>query len=362
MIRAMILDDEQPSVDKLERLLTDSGMADVKKKFTEPLAALEFLKDNPVDAVFLDIKMPDMDGIELSSRITRLQDSIAIVFVTAYNEYAVEAFRINALDFLMKPVTAVRLKETLDRIVKERDIPIQPAKALVQCLGRFRTTDGTNEVKFRTEKAEELFAFLVDQRGDYISRSRIIDCLWEQHREDRALNLFNTTLHYVKKALLQCDINIPIQYDKGSYRIDTSGFSCDYYSFYAVTSFAVSINDANISEFEEAAGLYKGDYLSAKEFVWAERNRQMLKDQYIRLLLGMAGYFKAAGRHEKSIAWMKAGLTHEPLHKEMNYRLIEALLLCDDRISALRYYNIYRKGLRKKLGQEPDEAFRALVE
>jgi hypothetical protein len=69
LIRAIIVDDEQPSVTKLEKLLNESGRVEIVGKFTEPLAALEFLKINPIDAAFLDIEMPEMDGIELSNRI-----------------------------------------------------------------------------------------------------------------------------------------------------------------------------------------------------------------------------------------------------------------------------------------------------
>ncbi len=73
MIKVIIADDEPLSLDKLKKLLTNSGLAEVAGRFTEPLETLAFLEENKVDAVFLDIEMPDMDGIELSSRILDLQ-------------------------------------------------------------------------------------------------------------------------------------------------------------------------------------------------------------------------------------------------------------------------------------------------
>jgi two-component system, LytTR family, response regulator len=118
MIKAIIVDDEQPALDKLEKLLKDSGLISVEGTFTEPTEALSFLKKTQVDAVFLDIEMPDTDGIELAIRILDIQERISVVFVTAYNQYAVEAFRLNAIDYLMKPVTSERLEETLGRIIK----------------------------------------------------------------------------------------------------------------------------------------------------------------------------------------------------------------------------------------------------
>ncbi|HYE84498.1 MAG TPA: response regulator [Clostridia bacterium] len=361
MIRTVIVDDEQPSLDKLERLLTDSGLAEIKGKFTEPLEALEFLKKNEADAVFLDIEMPDIDGIELSNNIIGLQRSIAVVFVTAYNQYAVEAFRLNALDYLMKPVTLERLMETLNRVVEEKGIKVRSCRIQVQCFDKFSVISGTGEVKFRTGKAEELLAFLIDRRGGSISRRELIDCLWEDFDGDRALIHFNTTLHYVKKALLLHGIQIPIIYERGCYRFGMEGLNCDYLKFHAFIDSAAAVDLKNIREYEAAAELYTGDYLAGREYEWAERKRQLLRERFIHLLIAISDYYKTGGIYQKATEWLKTGLMHEPLHRELNYMLIEMLLLTNDRISAARYYNIYSNGLRKKLNQEPDEAFRRLL-
>jgi Response regulator containing CheY-like receiver and SARP domains len=305
--------------------------------------------------------MPEMDGIALSNRIIDLQGKIAVVFVTAYNQYAVEAFRLNALDFLMKPVEEQRLRETLDRIVEEKNIPMASGRVQVRCFGKFAVETQTGKVKFRTEKAEELFAILLDQKGDFISRNRIIDCLWEDYDGERAVVHFNTTLYNVKKALLSQGIVNTIEYDRGNYRLDIKGLDCDYLKFYELASGDIAITDAKHSAYEAAAGLYTGEYLSGKDSIWLERNRQRLKELYVGLLLRLGKYCKAKGRHKKTVEWMKAGLLYEPLHRELNYGLIEALLLAGERISAVRYYEIYENGIRLKVGQEPDAAFKRLL-
>lgn len=359
MIRAIVIDDEQPSVDKLGKLLSDSGLVEVAGKFTEPLEAMAYIQGSGVDAVFLDIEMPDVNGLELANHILDMQQNIAVVFVTAYHQYAVEAFRVNALDYLLKPVSSDRLMETLRRILQQNGLQRQPWKLKVQCFGKFRVTLGPNEIRFRTEKAEELLAYLIDQRGNYISRSRIIDSLWEDFEADRAIVHFNTTLHYVKKALNTYGAELTIQHDRGSYRLDVDGLDCDYLKFSSFTDFREA--EASISRSEYIAGLYSGEYLSGCDYTWVTGKRLLLEEQFISLLLDIAEHYKSAEMYPAAIQWLKKGLIHESLHRELNYRLIEALWISHERALAVKHYQSYRDGLMKKLQQEPDAAFKKLL-
>ncbi len=116
MIKAIIVDDELHSLKMLHRQLNASGRVEVCASFTGPLEVLEYLKENTVDVAFLDIEMPDMCGLELAANILCQHGKILVVFVTAYCDYALEAFRINALDYLVKPVDTGSLNEALNRV------------------------------------------------------------------------------------------------------------------------------------------------------------------------------------------------------------------------------------------------------
>jgi len=361
LIRAIVVDDERPSVDKMVKLLGDSGMVDIKGKFLNSLEALEYVKKVRIDTAFLDIEMPELDGFQLANSILDLQGWTAVVFVTAYNEYAVEAFRINALDYLMKPVNKKRLKETLDRIIQEKKISIHQSRMQVRCFGKFKVIAGSGTVKFRTSKAEELLAYLIDGRGAEISRDEIIDRLWPDYDGDRAVANFNTTLYYVRKALLQNGIQVSIEHSRGSYRLDASYINCDYHKFLSSISAPRVINDITISEYEEIAALYKGDYLGGNQFQWPVRNRMLLKDKYIQLLLDMAEYYKSAGKHDRAVEILKTSLGHDPLNTDLNYSLIETLLVLNNRIAAVKYYDTYRRELKTELGLEPEAKFKKLM-
>ena len=113
MIRAYVVDDERLAVQRLSRLLTDTGRVAVAGSSTDPEEALAALRDAPVDVVFLDIQMPVMTGLELVARLDR---HIPVIFTTAYDRYALEAFAVNSIDYLLKPVEAERLEKAIDKL------------------------------------------------------------------------------------------------------------------------------------------------------------------------------------------------------------------------------------------------------
>jgi len=112
-MRAYLVDDERLATERLKRLLEASGRVTIAGTATDPEAALEFLRTNPVDVLFLDIQMPGLTGFEL---LERLGTNVAVVFTTAFDRYAIEAFGVNSIDYLLKPVEADRLEKTLDKL------------------------------------------------------------------------------------------------------------------------------------------------------------------------------------------------------------------------------------------------------
>jgi two-component system LytT family response regulator len=112
-MRVYIVDDERLAVERLARLLTATGRVVIAGSATDPEAALAVLRDLPVDVLFLDIQMPGLTGFEL---LARLERQLTVVFTTAYDRYALEAFAVNSIDYLLKPIEADRLDRALDKI------------------------------------------------------------------------------------------------------------------------------------------------------------------------------------------------------------------------------------------------------
>lgn len=117
MIRAVIVDDEKEGLDILEYDLRQLGLdIDIAGKFHDPQEALKFLANNPTDVLLLDIEMPWMSGFDLLDRLENI--SFKVIFVTAYDQYAIKAFRYYAIDYLLKPVTRDQLREAINRVIE----------------------------------------------------------------------------------------------------------------------------------------------------------------------------------------------------------------------------------------------------
>jgi DNA-binding LytR/AlgR family response regulator len=116
-MRALVVDDEPPALSELTYLLEEDGRFSAVLAAASGTDALRALEDGPVDVVFSDISMPGLDGMELARVIARFADRPQIVFVTAHDQHAVDAFAVHATDYVMKPVSAARLAQAVDRVV-----------------------------------------------------------------------------------------------------------------------------------------------------------------------------------------------------------------------------------------------------
>jgi two-component system, LytTR family, response regulator len=114
----MVVDDEQLARDELRYQLGQLGDIDVVLQAGNGLEAVAALDKHELDLIFLDIQMPGLTGFEVARRLLERDDAPLVVFVTAYDQHAIEAFEVNAVDYLLKPVEATRLEQAIQRVRK----------------------------------------------------------------------------------------------------------------------------------------------------------------------------------------------------------------------------------------------------
>ena len=130
----LAVDDEAPALEDLVHLLRDDPRIGKVDGVTDATKALRFVHhaleiDEPLDALFLDLRMPGLNGLDLARVLTRFADPPAIVFVTAYDNHAVEAFDLKAVDYILKPVRPERLADAVDRVMERLAKTPAPASA-----------------------------------------------------------------------------------------------------------------------------------------------------------------------------------------------------------------------------------------
>jgi two-component system response regulator AlgR len=118
-LKLAIVDDEAPARSRLRDLLVDCAAAlplEIAGEAANGPQALALLSSTPADVVLLDIRMPEMDGIEVAQHLQKLESPPQIIFTTAYDAYAIRAFELHAVDYLLKPIRLARLREALARV------------------------------------------------------------------------------------------------------------------------------------------------------------------------------------------------------------------------------------------------------
>jgi two-component system LytT family response regulator len=158
-LRTLLVDDEQPARDRLRQLLAGRDDIEIVGEAEDGVQAIERIQELTPDLVLLDIQMPGCSGLEVAASLGRPRP--AIVFCTAFDQYAVDAFEVRAVDYLLKPVNRARLQAALDRVLHDRSAavdrdldratraePLSPTRFLARHGARFRVIARQDVVAF----------------------------------------------------------------------------------------------------------------------------------------------------------------------------------------------------------------------
>lgn len=169
MLKAIIVDDEAPARSEMKFLLDELDQTEAVAEAASVREAIEKLKEYPCDVMFLDISMPEASGLQLAEALQHLKFPPAVVFVTAYSEFAIDAFKVNAIDYLVKPVESERLAQAIARVREHVAL-----HAKVQKLDRIPVEKGGKKIligidTIRYVMARDDYAYLQTDTNRYFS-------------------------------------------------------------------------------------------------------------------------------------------------------------------------------------------------
>lgn len=328
-MKVVIIDDEQLANDVLEILLSKIKGIEVVGKYTDPQMALANIPKLDVDVAFVDMEMGELHGLEFAEIIqSKYPNHLEIVFVTAYPQFALEAFEVNAIDYLLKPVIQERLEQTIEKLEKrlgnyqesQQLVKQRKEELFVQALGSFHLIDTNgNEVKWRTKKVKELFVYLWHQQEKGAHRSEIIGHLWPETIEDRATALMHTTVYQLRKAIRDIGFEKPVILRNEHYVLNVHVNSDLGQLKKRLTS-----TNRNTETIKKILELYQGNYLEIEDYDWAFSKQETIKSLFLSCLEEFVLTNKDAENQSNLIeVCLRRMIQLEPYKEKYNYLLLD---------------------------------------
>lgn len=273
-MRILAVDDEILGLTALKSAIAKAEPQAEICTFQLPREALEFVRENDVYAALLDIRMTGMSGIRLAKEIKLIRPSVHIIFATGYDNFMRDAFQLHANGYLLKPVTAAKVRAELDNLndlrngfaAAKEEAGLEAGKRVrIQCFGNFEVFADGKPLHFKYDKTKEVLAYVVSRRGALCSNSEIIVNVWDDDaNHDSYLRGIRKDLMDTLKELGADDI---LNSQRGKLGIDVTKVCCDYYDFIA----------GDVGAINRYAGEFMSQY-SFAEMINAELDIQRYKD------------------------------------------------------------------------------------
>ena len=261
-MKILVVDDGQLAINSLVRILcrVAPDCDYISAMTTED--ALTWMRQGPMDAAFLNLEMPGMNGLGLARMIQKLQPRCNIIVVTEHPEHALEALQMFVSGFLLKPAGEADVRAVLANL---RYPPAEaPAGIKIQCFGNFEIFVGGRPLAFKRSKSKELLAYLVDRNGAACTNGEMLAVLWEDRPDTASLHSHLRNLIFdLNHTLEGAGVTGLLVRGRSMLAIDTGKVDCDYYNY--------------LRGDRSSANTYRGEYMT--QYSWAEVTRSALRQQ-----------------------------------------------------------------------------------
>ena len=252
-MKIICVDDEKLILQLVVHLCEQLPQISEVVSFSSSLEAVDYLKNNSADIALLDIEMPKMNGITLAVKIKELHPDISVIFLTGYSHYALDALKIHASGYILKPIEKDRLEAEINYALSSKESTKYP-HIFAKTFGEFDFLIDGKPMYFSRSKAKELLAFLIDKQGAGVKRSVAFAALYEDALYDRKMQKsFNVIVHSLKTTLAENGIGYIFEMNAGELRINPNLIECDLYR----------LLEGDV----QAINAYRGEYMTA--YYWA---------------------------------------------------------------------------------------------
>ncbi|MCQ6563453.1 response regulator [Paenibacillus mendelii] len=359
-MKVLIVDDEPGMLLAMKRLLSNMEGVELVGSFQNAAEVLDFVRDRSVDLAFLDIMIAADDGLELARSLRSVRADLDIVFTTSHSEFAMNAYDVYPLDYMVKPISRKRLAQTITRAASRRSAStsdvegLTPNRLTVQGLGCFgASSKQAGTLKWISKKSMELFAYLLVNRGRSVAKPRILEDIFPEMPLKNAEAYLNTAVYQLRKALAPHGFKEMVISAHEQYRVDLDHADVDFIQFEQGVETLSEIHEAN-----EAAAIvlekqFTGELFEDNSFVWAAVERERLGIMYDSFAKRLASWLLIQKRYREAAHIARRVVSRNEFEEESNLLLLNIVGAMGDYQSLHHYYERYTQLLLQELGVQP---------
>ncbi len=359
-MRVIIVDDEELMLMIFKEMLSIFPGIEILGMFQNARDAFAFLIENRVEMAFIDINMPEESGLELAKSISSHNIETDVVFITASKEHALEAFDVNAFDYVIKPIIQSRLEHTIkkafdkQKIMEANNYNKINQNISIYCLGGLDIRNRNFEkIKWISNKCEEVFFYLLLKQGRAVSRHEMLEEIFCGMAPKNAETYLNTTIYQLRKSLEPHGLKAAvISYAEG-YSLELKGVYIDSIDFERRVKQIGEINASNVIYSLETEKLYIGDLFNDKSYIWSLSERERIFEVYTNFAKKLGKWLFDNNDTSEALHILKKLSKINELDEETNCLLMLIYSANRDKLSLVKQYEKYVTALKSEIGIKP---------
>ncbi|NOU62560.1 response regulator [Paenibacillus sp. LMG 31461] len=369
-MKVLIVDDEPAMLFVMKRMLATIEDVELVGSFQNAEEVLDFVRNGDVDLAFLDIKIDAEDGLELARRLRSLRAELGIVFITSHSEFALHAYDVYPLDYMVKPISRNRLAQTIAQATSRQSASsdddagdlILPRLAVrgMGCLEASSKQAGA--VKWISKKSMELFAYLLVNRGRSVTKIRILEDIFPERPLKNAETYLNTVVYQLRKALSPHGFKEMIISAQEQYRIDLDQADVDFIQFEQDVKELSDINVGNITAAIDLEKQFTGQLFENNSFVWATVEHERLAIIYDSFAKRLANWLLNRQQFREAAQIARRLISRNEFEEESNLLLLHIYGVTGDHQSLHNHYEHYKQLLLQELDLQPSSIVQQLYE
>lgn len=360
MIRTIVVDDEWYNLEEICDFVEKTGFMSVESRCQNGIDALREADRVLPQAAFIDIEMPEMDGLTLAEKLLEKYPEMQIVFITGWNQYAVAAFELNALDYIMKPLSKARFQKMAERLKSRVGLtePKQENRVSIRCFGGFEVVVNGQPVVWKRIKAEELFAFLLVHHDTFVAKDILLENMWPDYENTKSVPILQTSVCKIRNIFSTCKDEVRLTYSSNRYGLFLSGVECDYLDAESALRNFREERPEFFGAVEHASETLRSGLFDGRGYLWSESCQEYLRRELASVLHTIAEYYHSLPDTSRELETLKRLSRLSPTDNDAQLLYLNALCAYDKKDEISRYGEWLRQTLQRDYGSGLPEAVR----